>query len=217
MAKQSVKWNLGQAIAWVMTRDEGIVQIFEKEWIFNLASYPLSYGFCDPVDKKKARQFLGDKNDLLEKLRDGSILVSGQVIERGSYKDERQNIPASEWQWLELKTSAPSGENRVEAFGDGVPSWRNLYFSSNSLKRHFPRTPIKSLLAPDINELENIMKAIVLEYRQSGQKINRSTLHSEVNSRLQKGEVSHEWAKSAIQTIPGDIKHIRGRPKKNAQ
>lgn len=208
-------WSLDQAIAWVMTRDEGIVKLLKGGWIFSLISYPDTFGFVNPADSKKAKPFLGDKNDLLARLRSGKIVASGQCIERGAYRHQRRDMLPTEWQWLELNTAAPPGGDRVEAFGEGVPSWGNIRFSVDSLKRHFPETPLPPLEMPDSQDLEQIVASLVAECRREGSVLNRETLYSAVNMRLAKGRVTAEWAREAIKKIPPDVKNLRRRPPKN--
>ncbi len=199
-------WNLDQAIAWVMTRNEGIVAHFANRWVFELISYPDALGFSKP--------FLGDKRDLLSNLREGNIVASGQCIERGAYRDERKDILPAEWQWLEFNVAEAQRVERVEAYGDGVPSWRNIKFSVKDLKRHFPETPFLPLETPDQKELGQLIGGLVEEFRQEGEKLNREILCSEINARLTKGQVTLDWAKEAIKAIPSDVKNRRGRPPK---
>lgn len=199
-------WNLDQAIAWVMTRNQEIVLHFANGWIFELISYPDVFGFFTP--------FLGNKHDLLSSLRKGDVVSSGQCIERGAYRHERRNILPTEWQWLELNTAAPQADERVEAYGDGVASWRNIKFSVKSLKRHFPETSFLPLEEPDKQELKQVVANIVEVYKREGKTLKREILYSEVNDRLTKGRVTTDWAKEAIKEISPDLKNRRGRPPK---
>lgn len=210
-------WNLDQAIAWVMTRDKEITSSFENKWVFHLILHPDIFGFVssnNTGEEKEEKSFVGDKRDLLSSLRKGDIVASGQLIERYAYQDVRREILPAEWQWLELNVAIPQGSERVEAYGDGVPSWRNIKFSVKSLKKHFPETPFSPLEEPDKQELQKIIEILVEKFRQDGKTLNREMLCSVVNAHLAKGQVTMDWAKEAIKEIPSDVKNRRGRPRK---
>lgn len=205
-------WNLDQAIAWVMTRDEKIASGLKDGWIFNLISYPDAFGFVETSNPQKLKAFLGDKRDLLSSLRAGKIAASGQCIIRGAYRDERREILLSEWQWLELNLASPPGADRVEAYGEGVDSWKNIRIVISKLKKYFPKTPLPVLQKPDDWELEKIMDMLVSECLKQNKTLNRETLYSEVNARLSKGKVTSEWSRETLKNLPSEIKRLRQRP-----
>lgn len=199
-------WNLDQAVAWVMTRDENVVLNLKDGGLAAFIMYPMNPPFCFQREDKNTR----NSKDFLDALKKGLIIATGYENGLGNNPIE---IKPEWWEDLDIKsTTKPS--IAANKYVDGV-FWSYVRLKSSAVKKYFPKTPLPASEKACKIELDNIVAELVAESRKNKTKLNRETLYLKVNARLSKGRVSSAWARETLKTLPPDVKNPKHRAPKN--
>lgn len=139
-------WNLDQAIAWVMTREERIVALLKDGGIALLISYPMDAPYYfHASEERPVKNFwkkFGKKTyaDLLDSLRQGKLIAKGI---REGYGDSQTIVPDC---WEDLTIKIPSLLER-NSFSIAVSKsgkrmfWTDIRLKKSNLVKVFKRYP----------------------------------------------------------------------------